>query len=77
MVNSTELFCFIYKEAKEGIFKVIGDGLRRHPEHLNRNAETLGPQLVLNGSSAYIEVHLYFKMSVYKHDISLEFFIFI
>ena len=51
--------------------------LRRHPEHLNRDAETLGPQLVLNGSSAYIEVHLYFKMSVYKHDISLEFFIFI
>jgi hypothetical protein len=44
------------KEAKQGINKAIGDGLRRHPEHLTRNAAVIGPQKVLNGTSVYIDV---------------------
>ena len=50
------MFHSFHQEAKEGTFKAIGDGLRRHPEHLTREGEIIGPQLVLNGTSAYIKV---------------------
>ena len=45
------------QEAPEGIYKSIGDGLRRRPDLLNA-AEEFGVQRVLNGTSAYIRVHL-------------------
>lgn len=44
----------ITQEATEGIYKTLGDILRSHAEQLT--SEDVGPQRVLNGSSAFIYV---------------------
>ena len=44
------------QEAIDGIYKAIGDGLRRYPQMLTSDTENFGPQQVLNGTSAYILV---------------------
>jgi hypothetical protein len=46
----------LLQEAVDGVYKLIGDGLRRHPNMLTSDSENFGPQQVLNGTSAYILV---------------------
>ena len=50
------------QEAVDGVYKSIGDGLRRHPKMLTSDSEHFGPQQVLNGTSAYILVHSYYGL---------------
>ena len=47
------------QDAKEGVFKDIGDGLRRHPELFVPFDRNIGIPQVLKGTSAYIQVNLY------------------
>ena len=46
----------MFKNAKEGIYKAKGDGLRRHPEFFVPFEIGVGPPQVLKGTSAYISV---------------------
>lgn len=58
VINNNILINFtatIEKDAKEGIYKAIGDGLRMHPEMLVSSDESMVGK-VLNGTSAYIRV---------------------
>ena len=50
-------FWFIKKDAKEGIYKDIGDGLRRHPEFFVPFEKGFGTRQVVKGTSAYIDVY--------------------
>ncbi len=47
---------FLKKEAKDGIYKLIGDGLRRH-QNLLSNSDDFGMDQVINGTGAYIRVN--------------------
>ena len=43
------------QESKEGIYRIIGDGLLRHPELITRTDDE-GFHRVVNGTYAYIKV---------------------
>ena len=56
---------FIYQEAEEGIYKAIGDGLRRHPEHLTPDAGATAALHVLTKNYAHINVTTIEKSSAF------------